>query len=226
MVMIIQNRPTKIFKYTLLLLIFTLTILGILFGGEMIGGRNVYSFSRFKFYKNNGTCPGCQTIFTDDVSNHRKAYYQDGIKPQHNSNKFVKLKNKGVLKYIVSNKYFTVRELDYSYPYLLPKAHDFIYEICKTYEDSCLQNNLEYIPITITSLIRTKESVQRLKRKNKNAIKESPHMKGKTFDISHKDFENNSKQFELFRDILIQYKKKKFCFVKYESNGCLHITVN
>ena len=89
-----------------------------------------------------------------------------------------------------------------------------------------MSNNLDYIPLTITSLTRTKESVNRLIQNNQNAIEESAHLKGKTFDISYKAFGSNTKQFGLFADILNEERKKELCFVKYESNGCLHITVN
>ena len=59
-----------------------------------------------------------------------------------------------------------------------------------------------------------------------NAITESAHLMGETFDINYKAIGSNIKQFKVFSDVLNQYRKRGLCFVKYESNGCLHITVN
>lgn len=216
----------KIFKYILFLSILTLTFCIVRYWDKIIGIGYRIKSKNYRLYKNDGTCPGCQTNFTDNIADHKKAYYREGIKPQPNSEKLEQLNKKGILKPIVTNKYFYVGQLDYSYPYLLPKAHDFIYEICKKYNDSCSRNNLDYIPITITSLTRTKESVERLTRTNQNAISESAHLRGKTFDISYREFGDNSKQFELFTALLNEYRERDACFVKYESNGCLHITVN
>lgn len=216
----------KIFKYIIFLSIFTLTFCVVRYWDKIIGiGYRIQS-KNYRLYKNDGTCPGCQTIFTDNVADHKKAYYREGIKPQQDADNLEKLNRKGILKSVVSNKLFYIGQLDYSYPYLLPKAHDFIYEICRKYKDSCASNNLEYIPITITSLTRTKETVEKLTKINQNAITESAHLKGKTFDISYREFGEKSKQFKLFTDVLNQYRERDLCFVKYESNGCLHITVN
>jgi hypothetical protein len=137
-----------------------------------------------------------------------------------------KLYRKRILKKIESNDLYFVRKLRYSDPYLLPKANEFIVNICRKYNDSCLSNDLDYIPLTITSMTRTKESVKRLTRNNQNAIEESAHLMGKTFDISYKAFGKNVEQFKLFTAILNEDRKEQRCFVKYERNGCLHITVN
>ena len=216
----------KAIKYIVVITLIALTIFVISMWDRIPEIRYLYYSFIYSLYKNDGTCPGCQVNFTDNVYQHKKAYKSEGIKPQLNSKNLDRLYRKRVLKKIESNDLYLVRRLSYSDPYLLPKANEFILNICRKYNDSCLRNNLDYIPLTITSLTRTKESVNRLTKNNQNAIEESAHLKGKTFDISYKAFGSNKKQFGLFAGILNEERKKELCFVKYESNGCLHITVN
>jgi hypothetical protein len=183
-------------------------------------------FLNISIAKPNEWCPKCEFNFTDNVSQHKKAYYLEGIQPQKNNQRLNRLYTKGVLKKLESNNYFYIRDLNYSYPYLLPEAQKFIFNLCKMYSDSCANNHLDYVPITITSITRTIESVERLKMNNRNAISESAHLRGKTFDISYTAFGCNTKQFKMLSDILVQCRRENQCFVKYETNGCLHITVN
>ncbi len=51
------------------------------------------------------------------------------------------------------------------------------------------------------------------------------HLRGKTFDISYRAFNNNPKQTQAFIEVLKEFRIQNRCFVKFEKNGCLHITV-
>jgi hypothetical protein len=186
--------------------------------------QRTYIISSFNL--NNGKCPGCEAKFNDGVVVQRKAYEHDGIKPQGTDEELDAIYNKKKLIKIESNDLFVVRNLTDSKPYLLSKANNFIYKFCNEYKDSCNKLNLNYIPVIITSATRTRESIKRLRSKNPNSIKESAHLKGKTFDISYTSFGNNNKQISILSNILEKYNKQKACFVKYEKRGCLHITVN
>jgi len=216
----------KSIKYIVVITIVAVTIFVISMWDRIPEIRYLYYSLKYSLYKQDGICPGCQVNFTDNVYQHKKAYRSEGIKPQLNSKYLEKLYRKRILKKIESNDLYFVRKLRYSDPYLLPKANEFIVNICRKYNDSCLSNDLDYIPLTITSMTRTKESVKRLTRNNQNAIEESAHLMGKTFDISYKAFGKNVEQFKLFTAILNEDRKEQRCFVKYERNGCLHITVN
>ena len=216
----------RIIKYLLLISVFAIIISIFFFDNIISDIKYLYLTARYKFYKNDGTCPNCQIMFTDDVQEHKKAYYNEGIEPQVYNVDLRKLYRNKRLKKLESNDLFYVRNLKYSEPYILPKAYNFIYKICEEYNDSCLNNDIDYIPIVITSVTRTKESVEKLKKINQNAIQESAHLRGKTFDISYKKFGNYNKQLKLFTGILLNNNKNSLCFVKYERNGCLHITVN
>jgi hypothetical protein len=65
-----------------------------------------------------------------------------------------------------------------------------------------------------------------LGKENENSIENSPHLRGKTFDMSWRAFGENEAQLKLFTSALLELKNQKKCFVKFERNGCLHITVN
>lgn len=63
-------------------------------------------------------------------------------------------------------------------------------------------------------------------KNNKNSIPESAHLKGKTSDVSYHAFGKNKKQSNAFVEALTELRNQKKCYVKFERNGCLHITVN
>lgn len=172
-----------------------------------------------------GSCPTCPDLFTDNVLRHQLAYFNDGIKPQKNDRDLDNLSKSGKLKKLETCNLFIVRHARYSRPYLLPKAHSFIQDLSINYDKKCKSDAIKYIPFTISSLTRSKESVKHLMKNNGNAIKNSSHLKGKTFDISYRAFNGNKKQTKAFIEVLNELKKQKRCYVKFERNGCLHITV-
>ena len=94
------------------------------------------------------------------------------------------------------------------------------------YKENCDKNQLEYKCFKITSLTRSIESVNKLQKVNTVAIEDSPHLRGKTFDISYAHFgEQHTAQLKQFIKALNESRKEGKCYVKYEqSTGCLHIT--
>jgi len=171
-------------------------------------------------------CRKCPQLFNDGVNIHRKAYDKEKIKEQKNDKDLINLNKKGVLKKIESNNNYTIRKLYHSKPLLLPKAVIFLDSLSNAYRQLCEINSLSYIPFEITSVTRTIESVSKLTKTNNNAIEESAHLHGKTFDISYRSFYNRNKQKEAFIKALSNLQKQNKCFVKFERNGCLHITAN
>lgn len=114
----------------------------------------------------------------------------------------------------------------YSTLVLMPKAILFLDQLSILYQQKCTDNRIEYIPFEITSATRSNESVKKLTKTNINARDNSAHLRGKTFDISYNAFYKQERQLDLFIASLNALKKENRCFVKYERNGCLHITVN
>ncbi len=186
-----------------------------------------------QYYRNkdarteSGICPGCAILFTDNVATHKKAYATgEGITPQKNDAGLIKLLKQNKLLELESNQHYIIRPMHHAKPYILPKGKKFINALVALYAQKCLQQGLAYIPFTITSVTRTIASVQKLQKSNGNAIKNSAHLKGKTFDVSYRAFNRNHQQNKLFILALQDLRKQKKCYVKYEKNGCLHITVN
>jgi len=176
--------------------------------------------------KNNTICKNCDILFNDGINAHKMAYKHEGIKAQETDKGLIKLSKKNVLKEIESNDFFIVRNLTHSQPLLIPKAIDFINQLSILYQQRCTEKNIDYVRYEITSVSRSRESVERLGKENENSIENSPHLWGKTFDMSWRAFGENKDQLKLFTSALYELKNQKKCFVKFERNGCLHITVN
>lgn len=171
-------------------------------------------------------CFNCASIFVDDVQKHKEAYRKEGIKPQKHNSGFIKFLKSGKLRAISNSEFYTIAKLSHSSPYLMPKAIAFIKDLSKRYKSKCNKKNIQLVPFTISSLTRTKTDVLELNRVNKNAILESAHLRGKTFDVNYYAFNNNKAQLKCFIASLSELRKRNRCFVKFESNnGCLHITV-
>jgi uncharacterized protein YxeA len=190
-----------------------------------INRKVVHKFETRKLNRTFSNCPKCAKTFNDDVETHNLAYNREGIKPQIDFDALDKLHQKKVLVKLENNHLYTIKELEHSRPYLLPKAALFLEDFAKIYENKCRQKSLKYIPFEITSLTRSESSVKSLMIRNRNSIKESGHLKGKTFDINYSDFGGYRKQQELFLETLKELRNKRKCYIKYEKNGCLHITV-
>ena len=216
--------------------------LGIIFLGTTIICLLVYFPYRHKInrhlryylgaakYRINGkpgaACSGCDRLFNDVVSDHEQAYENEGIRKQQTDKGLKRLEQKGILKRIVTNDFYTIRDMNHALPLLLPKAVDFLDKLSATYQKKCDEQKLTYIPFDITSATRSVDAVERLQENNDNAIKNSAHLRGKTFDVSYRSFFDNLEQQRLFINSLVELKRANACFVKYERNGCLHITVN
>ena len=90
----------------------------------------------------------------------------------------------------------------------------------------------------VTSLLRTRHDVKRLRRNNGNASENSAHFYGTTFDVSWKRFEKvededgrpmqdvSADTLKLvLSEVLRDLKQAGRCYVKYElKQGCFHIT--
>ena len=213
------------------IILLVLLLLGIISAGILYYNRHKIINKLKVYYRtylstNSANCPCCPNLFTDNVATHEKAYTSgEGITPQKNDAGLLKLLKQKKLIEIRSNKYYIIRKMDYAKPYILPKGKKFIDALATLYAEKCSQERIEYIPFTITSITRTIDSVNELTNSNPNGIKNSAHLKGKTFDVSYTAFKEKSKQKSLFIKSLKEMRSKKRCYVKFERNGCLHITV-
>lgn len=137
------------------------------------------------------------------------------------------------LQKLTSNPDFYMDNLTHSMPYLVPEAADLLHDIGKAFNDSLKARGGGAYRIKVTSVLRTPTTVKSLRRRNVNAVPESTHLYGTTFDISHAQFicDNDSMPRtqedlkNLLAEVLRDMKQKGRCYVKYErKQACFHIT--
>ena len=92
---------------------------------------------------------------------------------------------KSELVYIGSNPYFYVDNLQRSIPYLVPRASVLLQDIGRSFFDSLQVKGVPLHKIIVTSVLRSKDDVSRLRSFNGNATENSCHMFGTTFDICY-----------------------------------------
>lgn len=142
------------------------------------------------------------------------------------------------LERIASCERYDVDSLTHSIPYLIPKASALLDTIGVNFLDSLKHKGLNPNKIIVTSVLRTKNDVKRLRRTNGNASLNSCHFYGTTFDISWKRFTKvehpegrpmqdvSADTLKLvLSEVLRDLRKADRCYVKYElRQGCFHIT--
>lgn len=135
---------------------------------------------------------------------------------------------------VQSNQYYHIDSLRHSVPYLVPEAAKLLEDIGKNFIDSLHSRGGDSYKIKVTSLLRTPETVNRLRRVNVNATDSSTHQHATTFDISYTNFccldenrqINQGDLKNLLGEVLLDLKEKKRCLVKFErKTGCFHVTV-
>lgn len=135
---------------------------------------------------------------------------------------------------VESNEYYRIDTLRHSIPYLVPEAATLLLDIGKNFIDSLQGRGGDSYRIKVTSLLRTPETVGRLRRVNINATDSSTHQYATTFDISYNNFYcldesrpiNQNDLKNLLAEVLFDLREQGRCLVKYErKTGCFHVTV-
>lgn len=171
--------------------------------------------------------------FNDLNDLHLEAAKQIGIEPIASRDE-VKHATKHMVE-IETNDYYEVEELTYSIPYLVPEAADLLKDIGRNFQDSLRNLNASIYRIKVTSVTRTMEDVQALKKRNTNSSTNSAHQYGTTFDVSwarytkvdEKDTLNIDKDHlkMVLASVLRDLHKANRCYIKHErKQGCFHIT--
>lgn len=129
-------------------------------------------------------------------------------------------------------EYF-VDDLSHSYPYLVPKAADLLAEIGRRFNHELEARGGGSYRIKVTSMLRTPQTVGKLRRLNANATQESAHQYATTFDISYGKFICDSITVgrtqedlkNLLAEVLADLRREGLCYVKHEhKQACFHIT--
>ncbi len=145
---------------------------------------------------------------------------------------------KNELVYIGANPYFYVDRLRSSIPYLVPRASVLLQDIGRSFFDSLQTKGVPLHKIIVTSVMRSKNDVERLRSHNRNATQNSCHMYGTTFDIAYNRYKTVQAPGESRRvvrndtlkwvlsEVLRDMRENNRCWIKYEVHqGCFHITV-
>lgn len=142
------------------------------------------------------------------------------------------------LNHIVTNDRYAVDSLTHSIPYLIPGAASLLDSIGYNFLDSLEAKGLNPNKVIVTSVLRTKDDVKRLRRRNGNASENSAHFYGTTFDVSWKRFQKvedeDGRPLQdvspdtlklVLSEVLRDLKQADKCYIKYElKQGCFHIT--
>ena len=133
------------------------------------------------------------------------------------------------------NRWYAVDQLYHSHPYLIPEARMLLEYIGRRFneilKEECGRDDIKPI---VTSMLRTKSSVKKLRRRNGNATENSCHLYGTTFDITYSRFRTSDGD-DIAADetlkavlgkALYELRYEGLCYVKHEvRQPCFHITV-
>ena len=180
--------------------------------------------------------PHFGNTFPDQQDVQILAATKHGVKPVQN--RLEAENSKGKLVYVGSNPFFYVDKLNNSIPYLVPRASVLLQDIGRAYFDSLQIKDIPLHKIIVTSILRTKDDVAKLRTRNGNATENSCHLYGTTFDVCYNRYkqiqtrEQPRRQVQndtlkwVFSEVLRDFRDKNRCYIKYEvKQGCFHITV-
>ena len=162
---------------------------------------------------------------------------QHGVKPV--ADRADAEKRMSELVYVGSNPFYHVDKLPSSIPYLVPRAAVLLQDIGRTFFDSLQIKQIPLHKIIVTSVLRSKADIAKLRGHNSNATENSCHLYGTTFDVCYNRYKtvedpNGPERHRVRNDtlkwvlseVLNDMRQQNRCHVKYEVHqGCFHITV-
>lgn len=198
-----------------------------------------------KFFNADGTLvkhrilsvPSYKEAFPDSQSVQYASARRWGVESVQNRQEAENRKRE--LVFVGSNPYFFVDKMNRSIPYLVPRAAVLLNDIGRAFFDSLQMKQVPLHKVIVTSVLRTKDDVEKLRNYNKNATENSCHLYGTTFDICYNRYktvqdpdgpkrrqvQNDTLKWVL-SEVLNDMRRSGRCYVKYEvKQGCYHITV-
>ena len=181
--------------------------------------------------------PGFSETFPDQNDVQLEAANRHGVKPVENRADAETRKKE--LVYVGANPYYHVDRLRSSIPYLVPRAANLLNDIGRAFFDSLQIKGVPLHQIIVTSVLRSREDIRRLRNHNGNATENSCHLYGTTFDICYNRYKTvsdpdgppqravrNDTLKWVLSEVLRDMRQQNRCLVKYEvKQGCFHITV-
>ena len=202
-------------------------------------------FKLTSFYNAEGTqertrinsVPGFSRTFPDNNAVQLVSANKYGVKPVENREDAENRKKE--LVFVGANPYYFIDPLRSSIPYLVPRAAVLLNDIGRAYYDSLRIKNIPLHQIIVTSVLRSKEDVMKLRNYNGNATENSCHLYGTTFDVCYNRYKTinkldgskgrmvrNDTLKWVLSEVLRDMRENNRCYVKYEvKQGCFHITV-
>ena len=139
------------------------------------------------------------------------------------------------LQLVQETKWYAIDTLRHSKPYLVPEGALLLRYIGERYADLQREYGVQRdVRPIVTSMLRSKTDVRRLRRVNRNATENSCHEYGTTFDLSYTRFMTDEGEVvtddaiykKLLAKALYELRYEGLCYVKYERRQpCFHITV-
>jgi hypothetical protein len=173
--------------------------------------------------------------FPDSQPVQERAAVRWGVSPVNNRSDAESRKKE--LVYMGASPYYHVDVLHRSVPYLVPRAAVLLNDIGRAYYDSLQIKGIPLHQFIVTSVLRTKEDVRKLRNYNGNATENSCHLYGTTFDICYNRYKTMQPPGEkrrmvqndtlkwILSEVLNQMRLQGRCYIKYEvKQSCFHIT--
>ena len=191
-------------------------------------------------FTENATAPIFPTrVLKDDNNAHLMHARRNGLKEPFASNdcfheQIKTLEKTYELVEVKPNKYYQIKPLKHSFPYLVPEAVDLLNEIGWRFQQKLKENEYEKHAFMVTSLLRTQETQRKLSRSNVNATDTSAHFFGTTIDISYKEFYHSKskevvqdpKLVQFLTDVMTEMREEcKLMVVRERKQACFHLTV-
>jgi len=135
---------------------------------------------------------------------------------------------------IKDSRFYHLKALKHSHPFLIPEAVSMIDEIASRFQLKLKEKKLGNYCFFLTSVLRTIETQEKLSKRNGNASDSTAHYYGTTVDISYKHFYNLDNDSiepsweviqELTKTLLEMRKECKLLAVRERKQSCFHITV-
>ncbi len=140
------------------------------------------------------------------------------------------------LREVKTCRNYVVDPLTHSIPYLVPVAANRLDAIGEEFAEILSRNDLPHYRFRVTSVLRTRDDVQRLRKSgNVNSTQNSAHLYGTTFDISYTKYDKVTRTHDymvadnlklVLGQVRLNQQREGHIYVKYEHKQCcFHITV-
>jgi hypothetical protein len=169
----------------------------------------------------------------DRIVDYSSAARLRGVSPSRNDKELKEKIREGRLVLVKTNSAYVVDRMTYSYPCITVNGKNLLEEISERLRDKAAKQGLKGVRIIVTSMTRKTESIKNLRRNNRNASANSPHMYGNAFDISYKRFivrkwvlTNCDKKFlkDALGEVIWDLREENRCWATFErGQSCFHV---